>query len=64
MSAEEALSVYKDRDVSEKLFQIMKRELGCQAVYVSFDISLHKKTLMVFIAALLRIYLQRSGGTA
>lgn len=59
MSAEEALSVYKDRDVSEKLFQIMKQELGYHAVYVSSDISLHNKTLMVFIATLIRMYIYK-----
>ena len=59
MTAEEALSVYKDRDVSEKLFQIMKSELGYHAVSVSSDISLHNKTLMVFIATILRIYIHK-----
>ena len=54
MTAEEALSVYKDRDVSEKLFQMMKSELGYHAVSVSSDIS-----LMVFIATILRIYIHK-----
>lgn len=59
MNAQEALSIYKDRDVSEKLFQVMKQELGYHAVYVSSDISLHNKTLMVFIATLLRMYIYK-----
>lgn len=54
MTAEQALDLYKSRDVSEKLFRGDKSYLGEQAMRVYGDEPLHAKIFIEFVALIIR----------
>ncbi len=54
MTAEQALDLYKSRDVSEKLFRGDKSYLGEQAMRVYGDEPFHAKIFIEFIALIIR----------
>ena len=54
MTAKEALSLYKSRDESEKLFRTDKSYLGNSAMRVQTDEAFRAKTLIGFIALIIR----------
>ena len=54
MTAEEALSIYKSRDASEKLFRGEKSYLGGSSVRVHSSESMSSKLFIEFIALILR----------
>jgi len=54
MSASEAIKLYKSRDESEKLFRADKTYLGNSALRVQSEESLRAKTLVEFIALIVR----------
>ena len=54
MSAEKALSIYRDRDAIEKVFRMEKSYLGCDVFRVSGNEKLESKVFISFIALILR----------
>ena len=54
MEADKALTIYRDRDVSEKMFRMIKTSLDYDTFRVYDDTSLKAKTLIVFIASIIR----------
>lgn len=54
MTAEEALKTYRHRDTSEKLFLADKTFLGADTIRVHSDESIESKTLINFIALIIR----------
>ena len=54
MSAEKALSIYRDRDAIEKVFRMEKSYLGCDVFRVSSNEKLESKVFISFIALILR----------
>ncbi|TDW16087.1 transposase [Breznakia blatticola] len=63
MSAEEALTIYRDRDTVEKLFRSLKSNLGYDGFGVHDDVSLEAKTFVTFLANIVRndIYVKTKG---
>jgi len=59
MSAEEALSIYRDRDSTEKIFCSLKASLEYDTYRVHSQQSLEGKTHVVFISSIVRNYLYR-----
>ena len=54
MEADKALTIYRDRDVSEKMCRRIKTSLDYDTFRVYDDTSLKAKTLIVFIASIIR----------
>lgn len=54
MTAEEAISLYKSRDASEKLFRGDKSYLGNGSFRIQSDESLHAKIFVEFVALIIR----------
>lgn len=54
MSAKEALSDYRDRDVVEKMFRSLKTYLDYDSLAVHYDTSVKSKTFIVFVASIIR----------
>lgn len=54
LTAKEAISIYSERDIVEKLFTSLKQHLGCETLGVQTDESIQAKTFITFIAAVLR----------
>ncbi|MEE3487580.1 MAG: hypothetical protein VZT48_05705 [Bulleidia sp.] len=60
MSAERALDIYKNKDASEKLFRMLKSELGFDKAAVYTDEAVKTKTHLVFLAAIVRTKLYQA----
>lgn len=54
MTAKEAIDIYRNRDVVEKLFRMIKTELGYNTFRVYDDKSVISKTFLIFIASIIR----------
>jgi len=54
MTAEEALSIYRDRDASEKMFDTIKTGFGYDTFRIHSQESLEAKTHIMFIASIVR----------
>jgi uncharacterized protein YueI len=54
MSAERALDIYRDRDISESMFMMMKSELEYSKFRVHGDQAMKAKTQIVFLASIVR----------
>lgn len=54
MSAKEALDIYRNRDIIEKLFESLKSELDYKKFRVSSNSSLKGKTFITFLANIIR----------
>lgn len=54
MEAEEALSIYRDRDAVEKIFRMEKSYLGCDVFRVHSDEKLESKVFVSFVALIIR----------
>ena len=54
MDAAQVLTIYRDRDAVEKLFEFIKTEMDCKRFRVHSDESLGSKVFIVFIATILR----------
>ena len=54
MSSSKALSIYRDRDTVEKLFEALKTDMDYEKYRVSSSSSLRGKTFMIFIASIIR----------
>ena len=54
MTAEEALELYKSRDVSEKLFRRDKSYLGNRSLRVQSDEAANAKIFVEFVALIVR----------
>lgn len=54
MTAAEALDIYRERDASEKLFRLLKTELGYDKLAVYSDEAVMTKTQLVFMATIVR----------
>ena len=54
MTAKEAIDIYRNRDVVEKLFKMIKTELGYNTFRVYDDKSVISKTFLIFIASIIR----------
>lgn len=59
LSAEEALSIYRERDAVEKLFETMKTGMDCKKFRVYSDDSLKTKVFIIFVATILRSQIHR-----
>ena len=58
MTAKEAIDIYRNRDVVEKLFRMIKTELGYNTFRVYDDKSVISKTFLIFIATIVRCELK------
>lgn len=54
MTAEEALTTYRNRDEIEKIYRTLKSQLGLNSFYVQSNESLRGKAFIAFIATILR----------
>ncbi len=54
MRAEEALSIYRDRDAVEKIFRMEKSYLGCDVFRVHSNEKLESKMFISFVALIIR----------
>ena len=54
MTAEEALTIYRNRDEIEKLYRTLKSQIGLNSFYVQSNESLRSKTFIAFVATILR----------
>ena len=53
MTAKEAIDIYRNRDVVEKLFRMIKTKLQYNPFRVYYDKSVISKTFLIFIASII-----------